>query len=235
MEKYKYTFLTNVSCPKCGNALVTSNDDENEFLCHTCHQYVRFFEVKEHKSDYLTLNLPITNREYHKHYDKIETIYDICGFNVLGFDDTRNDIGLSWTVTESGNPEIKFPNSMTFYRAIKILNDFMDEIRLKSFQSDLQAVEYGRENNFGKHQFEKIKVNDENVILCGTDQAFEEVLWGDAYKFVEDFCKKFGPADIEEDDYSDFATDLASKIRDLVIKEYEEEHKVRFLNVWDEY
>lgn len=110
-----------------------------------------------------------------------------------------------------------------------------NEIQLKSFENDKAAKTYGFENGFGKYQFEKIKVNSENVILCGTDQAFEEVLWGDAYEMVGDFCKKFGSADIKEDDYSDFATDLASKIRDLVIKEYEEEHKVRFLNIWDEY
>lgn len=116
-------------------------------------------------------------------------------------------------------------------------DEFVEELgkSVPYFETYEEAVEYGIDAGFGKHQFEKIIVNGEDVFLCGTDQAVEENLWGGAYELVEDFCKRFGPEDMEEDDYMDFATDLASKIRDLVIKEYEEEHKVRFLNVFKEY
>ncbi len=97
----------------------------------------------------------------------------------------------------------------------------------KTFHDDMEAKEYGK--NFGKYEFEKIKVEDEDVILCGTDQAVETDLWGGALELVENFCRMLGTVD------KDFETDMASKIRDLVISEYEKDKKVRFLNVYDEY
>ena len=98
-----------------------------------------------------------------------------------------------------------------------------------TFSTIEEAKEYSKENHFGNYHFEKAKVKEENIILCGTDKAYEEELWGDAYQLVCDFCKKFGKEEIEEDDYSDFATDLATKIRDLVLSEYEKEQHVKFV------
>ena len=106
---------------------------------------------------------------------------------------------------------------------------------MQTFNTIEEAKEYGKENHFKNYHFEKAKINSDDIILCGTDKAYEEELWGDAYQLISDFCNKFGETDIEEDDYSDFATDLASKIRDLVLSEYEKDQNVKFVNVWDEY
>ena len=109
----------------------------------------------------------------------------------------------------------------------------MKDTSIKKFTTEAEAKEYGK--NFGKHQFERVEVAGKSVILCGTDQAFEEELWGDAYRMLLDFCDKFGAKNGSEDDYSDFATDLASEIRDLILKRYEEENQTKFISVSTEY
>lgn len=104
---------------------------------------------------------------------------------------------------------------------------------MRQFTTETEAKEYAK--CFRSHQFEHVSVDGNAVILCCTDKAYEEELWGDAFQMVSDFCEKFGPANKTEDDYSDFATDLASKVRDLVIKEYEEQYHTKFVDAYDEY
>ena len=104
---------------------------------------------------------------------------------------------------------------------------------MKNFKTLEEAKDYAK--NFRKHQFEHVSIDGSSAILCGTDQAYEEELYGDAYQMVEDFCMKFAHEPISEDDCSDFATDIATKIRDLILKEYEEEHETKFVDVYDEY
>lgn len=226
---------TNAICPECGQEVYLSDNSSFSFKCHHCGKYFNLYGAKTPDCDYFAVQIPITNHEYHEHYNHIDKIVQICKLDILSFDDTRSSIEVGWCIKTNGKRRMTLIRFMQVLELNRLLNQFLSEIHAKEFKSDLQAVEYGLENDFGKHEFEKIKVRDEDVILCGTNQAVEENLWGSAYEIVKEFCERFGPIAIEEDDYSDFATDLASKIRDLVIKEYEEEHKVRFINVWDEY
>lgn len=114
---------------------------------------------------------------------------------------------------------------------------------MQTFETEQTARNYGLERNFGEYYFEHIKINGEKAILCGTDKPYEEELWGQAYELVQDFCKKFhndeGTEKLDNDEledfYSDFATDTASKIRDLVIKEYEDVMKSKFIDAHGEY
>lgn len=106
-------------------------------------------------------------------------------------------------------------------------------VETKHFSTEAETKEYAK--NFGKHQFEHVTIGTEKVILCGTDQAYEEQLWGDAYEMTKDFCMKFSIADETEDNFSDFATDMATQIRDLVLEHYEKEFKTRFVDVCEEY
>ena len=104
---------------------------------------------------------------------------------------------------------------------------------MRNFATETEAKEHAKD--FGKHQFEHVTIGEKSAILCGTDQAYEEELWGDAYQMVEDFCTKFSVQPTSEDEHSDFATAVATQIRDLILKEYEDEYKTKFVDVYDEY
>jgi hypothetical protein len=102
------------------------------------------------------------------------------------------------------------------------------------FKSIEDAKCYGE--NFGSYHYEHIQIKDQDVILCGTDKAYEEALWGDAYELVQTFCKKFHKNEGDcGDTYNDFSTDMASKIRDVILEEYEKKMKTKFVDVYDEY
>lgn len=98
---------------------------------------------------------------------------------------------------------------------------------MKQFNTIEEAKEYGK--NFSKHQFERVLVAGKERILCGTDHAYEEELWGDAYTLMQNFCKRFGNED------EDNLTEMATAIRDLVLERFTEEHDVEFVDVYDEY
>lgn len=105
---------------------------------------------------------------------------------------------------------------------------------MQTFNTIEEAKEYGVNQEFGEYHFEKAKIKSDDIILCGTDKAYEEQLWSDAYELISDLFEKFCE-DLKEDDYSDFATDLATEIRELVLSRFEEEQHIKFINVHDEY
>lgn len=106
---------------------------------------------------------------------------------------------------------------------------------LKSFNSIEEARLYGID--FRKRQYETILVNGKKKILCGTDMAYEESIWGNVYDIIKTMYEKFAtPEMIEENDDDEcLLTDKTSEVRDSIIEWFEETMGVEFINVYDEY
>ena len=120
---------------------------------------------------------------------------------------------------------------------------------MKKFNSIEEAKEYGRNNKLfdlfdddtylGLNALRTYAKNEkQNIILCETCKEYEDNLWSDAYKLSNKFYDIFASKDLDHLDHqllSNSLTDLASEIRDLIIKRFEEDTKLKFVNVYDEF
>ena len=80
----------------------------------------------------------------------------------------------------------------------------------------------------GRYQWQKVKVNGEEVFACSTDQQYEDILWGGAYAMLDDLFEHFevkGKFD---------ASDYAPDIRDYILEMLKDEG-IKFVDVYDEY
>lgn len=107
----------------------------------------------------------------------------------------------------------------------------MDDKILK-FDSDFDAKKYGQSNWRSKYEHKNVRVNDEDVILCTTNLAYEDEVW-DAVSKIYDWLSGFLP-ESKRSDNNDYC-DAKSDIRDYIISCFEEYEGVRFLCAFDEY
>lgn len=99
------------------------------------------------------------------------------------------------------------------------MKEFMT-IKQMQNDEDLQSM--------GRYQWQKVKVNGEEVFACSTNQQYEDILWGGAYEMLDKLFEHFelkGKFDV---------SDYASIIRDNILEMLEDEG-IRFVDVCDEY
>lgn len=101
---------------------------------------------------------------------------------------------------------------------------------MKQFNTVEEAKEYGE--IFSKHQWEKVMVGSKEIILCGTDMAYEEEVWSDVYELLKSFVDKFG---YSEDEIADDIVDKTSELRDEILEWFEKKTNTQFVDVCDEY
>ena len=102
----------------------------------------------------------------------------------------------------------------------------------RNFKTMEEAKQYAMHMaKFNAYSFEEVIVSGKHIILCGTDKAYEEKLWSDAHKLAEDFCKGFLPSQYN----ACFCSDMATKIRDMLLEEYKKEFNVEFLAICNQY
>lgn len=97
-----------------------------------------------------------------------------------------------------------------YYILIRILREFTDEE---------SAKEYALEN-LGKNEFQKAKIGEDTVVLCGTCIPYED----EFYPFAENMLQKF-----------DFPSLDASSLRDEFIVIFEKYCNTRFIEGCDEF
>ena len=85
--------------------------------------------------------------------------------------------------------------------------------------------------SMGRYQWQKVKVNGEEVFACSTDQQYEDIIWGGINETLEQLFKHFH---ISPEDNQDYLTDLSSVVRDFVLERLEE-NGIEFVDVYDEY
>lgn len=82
--------------------------------------------------------------------------------------------------------------------------------------------------SMGRYQWQKAKINGEEVFVCSTDQQYEDIIWGGVYETLNNLFKHF---ELE----SEFnASDYASDIRDNILERLEDEG-IKFVDVYEEY
>ena len=105
-----------------------------------------------------------------------------------------------------------------------------------TFPSTDEAKQYAQ--HFGKYQYQHVKIANNNTILCGTDMAYEQTLYGDAQDIVENFINKFATPTLLQNatlSKDQITTAITTAVRDLVIEQFEEHFQTEFIDVYDEY
>ena len=115
---------------------------------------------------------------------------------------------------------------------------------MKKFNSIEEAKIYGQDKNaynlfdddvyLGLNALRAYaKKEKQNIILCETCKEYEDKIWSDIYESIEKFYKIFGIMD--DIDKIDDITDLTSEIRDLIIKRFEKDTNIKFINAYDNF
>lgn len=78
----------------------------------------------------------------------------------------------------------------------------------------------------GKYEHTRVMLNGEEVIVCGTDMAYEDQIWSRSYLLISELSKRF-ELDVC---LTDFATDMRDSVLSLL-----ENYGVTFVDVFDEY
>ena len=84
--------------------------------------------------------------------------------------------------------------------------------------------------NMGRYCHVKAKIAGKEVIVCTTDQQYEDLIWGTLYELLEEIFKRY---DLHSDE--DALTDNASELRDKVLELLEKEYGIEFVDVFEEY
>lgn len=98
----------------------------------------------------------------------------------------------------------------TYYILIRIMKEFADEESAKEYAA----------GNLGKYEFQKAKIGEDTVILCGTCIPYED----EFYQFADEMLQKF--------DFLDLDT---STLRDKFIEVFEKYCNARFIEGCDEF
>ena len=99
----------------------------------------------------------------------------------------------------------------------------MKEFKTLEEMRDDEELQY-----MGRYQWQKVKVNGEEVFACSTNQQYEDILWGGTYEMLDKLFEHFelkGKFD---------ASDYAPTIRDNILEMLEDEG-IKFVDVYDEY
>lgn len=93
---------------------------------------------------------------------------------------------------------------------------------IKELRADKELLAMGR------YQWQKVKLNGEQVYACTTNQQYEDILWGGAYDVLEKLYQYY------KLDVSEIDEDLCSDIRDLILERLEKEG-IKFRDIYEEY
>ena len=101
------------------------------------------------------------------------------------------------------------------------------EGKLKEFETlkDLQSNE--ELQKMGRYEWQRVKLNREEVFACTTNQQYEDILWGKTYEMLGDLYEHFEIDKIPDED-------LCSEVRDLILERLEKDG-IKFVDVFDEY
>ena len=73
----------------------------------------------------------------------------------------------------------------------------------------------------------KARINGKEVIVCRTNQQYEDIIWGGVYDVMEKLNEKYGLT-VDTCNY-------ASEIRDIILGKLSDEYDVHFVDIFDEY
>ena len=81
--------------------------------------------------------------------------------------------------------------------------------------------------NLDRYQYKVVKLEGKEVIVCPTNQQYEDIIWGGIQNILEEID------DIYKTDVA--SGDLAALARDFILNGLEDGYGVKFVDMYDEY
>lgn len=103
---------------------------------------------------------------------------------------------------------------------------------MKEFSSIKELREDNELRNMGRNEYQKVKVNGEEVFTCATNQQYEDIIWSGINNSIVSLLSHFG---IQECECMDIVTDLSSTARDMILKRLGEENILKIVDVFENY
>ena len=98
---------------------------------------------------------------------------------------------------------------------------------MKEFKT-LEELKSNRDlHKLCKTEWQKVKVNGKEVIACGTNLAYEDIIWGGAYDIISEINKEFR---LNLD-----TCEIASVIRDKILELMFLDYGIEFVDIYEEY
>ena len=99
---------------------------------------------------------------------------------------------------------------------------------MKEFKT-LEEMQNDEElQSMGRYQWQKVKLNGEEVFACSTNQQYEDIIWGGIYDMLDNLFEHFEIK--REFSASDYASDIRDKVLEML-----EENGIKLVDVCDEY
>lgn len=102
-----------------------------------------------------------------------------------------------------------------------------EQLQFREFSSLTELQNDPQLQNMGRYCFERVLLNGEEVFACSTNQQYEDILWGGAYKILNELFSHFHITEPVN-------TDLCSSVRDLILESLGKDG-VKFVDVYDKY
>ena len=78
----------------------------------------------------------------------------------------------------------------------------------------------------GRYGWQKVKLGEEEVFACTTDQQYDDLIWGHAEALLKELFDRYG---IKKD-----TCELATEVRDFLLEQLDREG-IKFVDVFEEY
>lgn len=91
-----------------------------------------------------------------------------------------------------------------------------------------------KHRELGKYESEVVEINNKKVILSGTNQKYEDILFGGVLATLENLKDSYRK-DLNELGVDVDTMDISSQVRDFVLEILENQYNVEFVEQCEEY
>ena len=99
-----------------------------------------------------------------------------------------------------------------------------------SFNSIDELQDCDELRSMGRYQHCEVMLEGRKVIACTTNQQYEDIIWGALNEMFEELASEY-----DNDKLQNFACDLSSEVRDIVLEKLEKTCGIEFVDVFNEY
>ena len=99
---------------------------------------------------------------------------------------------------------------------------------MKEFKTEEELRADEELQSMGRYQWQKVKVNGEEVFACSTNQQYEDIIWGGVHEMLSELFEHFELK--SEFDASDYASDIRDKVLEML-----DDEGIKFVDVYEEY
>lgn len=104
---------------------------------------------------------------------------------------------------------------------------------IKEFKSKDEMIEWGKEN-LGKFDSILCCIEEQKYLLCGTDLAYEDEVWGIATRAIQEVLSVLGLPEFDEQKNFDYAG-LVPYLKDFLMSYIPDIEEIEVVHAFDEY